>query len=567
VSDRDDPVRSASVGVLPAILDGSGLRLASDPAGRDLAISHPYLFDPDSPLTETPGGILLGVGLRAEQESTRVVIRQAAERRFSAIVVKCHGYPVDLLVQDADDAGVALLVVPDDTEWLQLASLLTNAVGTANHIGMSLSSLAVGDLFALANAIAAAVGGATAIEDLSQRVLAYSNLPGQPIDDDRRDGILGRQVPDLSENAEQYHHLYRSQTAVRFEAVLPALPRLAVTVRVGREPLGSIWVVDPGESLSDQAAHALTEAAPVAALHLLRARSATDLARQQRSELVSQLLGQQGDASRAITLLGIDHSGPFTVLAFEPQRGVFEELRALSARLTDVVTLHCEARAGYTGSVAIGGTVYVLLASDQVRRGGGLEQLARDVAASAAATLRVDLCAGIGPAVDSSTQIVASRRDADRVLNLLRRRPDLGQVSSSSELADQLILGDLGLRLSQDPSLVSPRAQRVLAHDEEHDTPYAKVLLTFLDCHRDVSAAAGRLAMHPNTVRYRLRRAVELFDLDLNDPDQTLTFWLALRARFDQSTSATPQVSREAVVTPGASAGTAPSQGRARVPR
>jgi len=531
VSDRDDPVRSASVGVLPAILDGSGLRLASDPAGRDLAISHPYLFDPDSPLTETPGGILLGVGLRAEQESTRVVIRQAAERRFSAIVVKCHGYPVDLLVQDADDAGVALLVVPDDTEWLQLASLLTNAVGTANHIGMSLSSLAVGDLFALANAIAAAVGGATAIEDLSQRVLAYSNLPGQPIDDDRRDGILGRQVPDLSENAEQYHHLYRSQTAVRFEAVLPALPRLAVTVRVGREPLGSIWVVDPGESLSDQAAHALTEAAPVAALHLLRARSATDLARQQRSELVSQLLGQQGDASRAITLLGIDHSGPFTVLAFEPQRGVFEELRALSARLTDVVTLHCEARAGYTGSVAIGGTVYVLLASDQVRRGGGLEQLARDVAASAAATLRVDLRAGIGPAVDSSTQIVASRRDADRVLNLLRRRPDLGQVSSSSELADQLILGDLGLRLSQDPSLVSPRAQRVLAHDEEHDTPYAKVLLTFLDCHRDVSAAAGRLAMHPNTVRYRLRRAVELFDLDLEDPDVRLMTWLQLRTR------------------------------------
>jgi len=39
------------------------------------------------------------------------------------------------------------------------------------------------------------VGGAAAIEDPYLRVLAYSTLPGQPIDEHRRQGILGLQVP------------------------------------------------------------------------------------------------------------------------------------------------------------------------------------------------------------------------------------------------------------------------------------------------------------------------------------------------------------------------------------
>ncbi|MGW1894898.1 hypothetical protein ACWCP6_32340 [Streptomyces sp. NPDC002004] len=46
------------------------------------------------------------------------------------------------------------------------------------------SADAVGDL-ALANTVAAMMGGAITIEDPRQRILAHSNLPGQPIDDVR----------------------------------------------------------------------------------------------------------------------------------------------------------------------------------------------------------------------------------------------------------------------------------------------------------------------------------------------------------------------------------------------
>jgi DNA-binding PucR family transcriptional regulator len=43
--------------------------------------------------------------------------------------------------------------------------------------------------------------------------------------------------------------------------------------------------------------------------------------------------------------------------------------------------------------------------------------------------------------------------------------------------------------------------------------------------------------VHPNTVRYRLRRAAELFHLDLDDPDEVLTLWLALRTRPTRRTA------------------------------
>ena len=43
-------------------------------------------------------------------------------------------------------------------------------------------------------------------------------------------------------------------------------------------------------------------------------------------------------------------------------------------------------------------------------------------------------------------------------------------------------------------------------------------------------AAAGRLAVHPNTVRYRMRKMAEVTALDLDDPDKRLALIIALHA-------------------------------------
>ncbi|MEU7899926.1 helix-turn-helix domain-containing protein [Nonomuraea sp. NPDC049152] len=37
------------------------------------------------------------------------------------------------------------------------------------------------------------------------------------------------------------------------------------------------------------------------------------------------------------------------------------------------------------------------------------------------------------------------------------------------------------------------------------------------------------MSVHPNTIRYRLSRAEEIFGFDLANPDERLVLWLRLR--------------------------------------
>ena len=61
---------------------------------------------------------------------------------------------------------------------------------------------------------------------------------------------------------------------------------------------------------------------------------------------------------------------------------------------------------------------------------------------------------------------------------------------------------------------------------------FAQTLLAWLDHHGDCRAAAHSLVMHPNTLRYRLKRSQDLLPESLCDPVFRLEVHLRLRARF-----------------------------------
>lgn len=515
-----------TVAELLQVLEGSGLTLASGQPQLRLPLTSPTLFDPWTPPTGRRNGILIGIGLHPTDPESADVVRDAARRGFGAVVIKSLSLSVATLAAVADDEGIALLVVDDEIEWRQLEALIDSALTTATEANSSLSALAVGDLFALANAIAAMVGGAAAIEDMQEHVLAYSTLPGQPTDEDRRNGILGRKVPYLPENAEQYASVFQAPGAIRVAGLPPALGRLAVAVRAGTQPLGSIWVVDAA-NLDPDAERALEGAAEIAALHMLRARSAADLARAQRAELLRRLL-EGGDDSRLVAeQLGLDTSGPFVVVAFQPDIGpASDELRM--ARLVDLVAAQCEAHQHGTQCVVIGNSVYALFTGAAGSELGAAQALARRLVARAATALRVPVRASVGSQVAATGQIDRSRHDADLVLLMLAKRPAATSVASAHDVRSALTLLELAHVFRGTPRLMSPQALQVLEFDAGSGTQYAKTLRTYLDCSRDSAKTAARLSLHQNTLRYRLRRANELFGIDLEKPDETLTLWLSL---------------------------------------
>ncbi|MDQ0708417.1 hypothetical protein QFZ52_001069 [Arthrobacter woluwensis] len=534
---RERPTPERSVRELASVLDSSGLAVTPLGPDRPLVLASPVILDPLEPSRSVPGGLLLGVGVAAD--SAGPALREAARAGYAAVVLKGSVSPQDRsgttarLSAEADAAGIAVLVVEGELSWRQLDTLLESALGAVAEAGEAPTALGAGDLFALANAIAAMVGGATTIENLQEEVLAYSTLPGQPIDLDRQQGILGRQVPHLPENAAQYASVFRARGAVRIPGEGEALGRLAVAVRAGNEPLGSVWVVDPGEDLPDEAATALERGADLAALHLLRARSGRDLARLRRAEGLRRLIHGDDDAALVARHLNLGLRPPFAVLAFEADLPAGAEAVTLT-RLTDLVSTMTESQRRGTWCVGEDGAVYAVLSEVSAKEGPLLRTLARRVIDRASTALGVRLRAALGTSVDSAPAIVASRHSADQALLLLDpegKGPEGDGFVRAADLHSRLSLLELGAFLQTKEQLVSPAAQEMASYDTRNGSEYATTLLAYLESGRDSALAAAALSLHQNTLRYRLKRIRELFDVDLSHADDVLLLWISLRVK------------------------------------
>ncbi|KUN49969.1 PucR family transcriptional regulator [Streptomyces olivochromogenes] len=121
-----------------------------------------------------------------------------------------------------------------------------------------------------------------------------------------------------------------------------------------------------------------------------------------------------------------------------------------------------------------------------------------------------------------------SLRWAAEALELVRRGilPDTEMVRCQEHLATLLLF--------RDEALVDAMAERRLSPLERMRSPQrerlAETLLTWLQSGHNASEVAARLAVHPQTVRYRMRQLDELFGERLHDPTAQFEMQLALRA-------------------------------------
>jgi len=89
-----------------------------------------------------------------------------------------------------------------------------------------------------------------------------------------------------------------------------------------------------------------------------------------------------------------------------------------------------------------------------------------------------------------------------------------------------VLLDEIVTLMGADDRLVDPRVREL----REQDPMLAGTLRAYLDSFGDVAAAAQWLHVHPNTVRYRVRRIEKLLATSLADPDVRLLLSLSLRA-------------------------------------
>jgi sugar diacid utilization regulator len=525
---------------LEGLLENLGrevVEVVAAPAGLTAAVVEPVIYDPLESSAISHGALVLAVGVPGGTAQGERLIAAATQAGAAGVIFKASPE----LAGVAGSSPVAILSVPEEMTWTQLHALLNLSRFSTTGAAAGVAGVPLGDLFALANAIAGLVGGAVTIEDPARRVLAYSNLGDQPIDAARRGSILGRQVPDSPGMRKLYRQVLTTPGVLSADTgtlrqmlqggpaeIDDVKPRAAVAIRAGNQAIGTIWVVldDP---LDEQSEQALVEAARIAVPHMIQARAARDVERRLRAELLLTVLEGRGSVEESAARLGFVASAPVTVLAFEltDGGGAIDELHL--ERLVDLVVVHCQGPYHPVSAVALGPIVYALLQGERPLEHRALTDLVERIQRHAEARLGTTLLAAVGAASEGVREVSRARRETERVLGVLRSDSLARTIASIDDVRSEVVLHELKELSLDHPSLQRGKLERVLAYDAEHNAAYASTLRAYLDCFGDVPRAAERISVHPNTFRYRMRRLVELFDFDLDDPDERVVLELQLR--------------------------------------
>jgi hypothetical protein len=507
-------------------------------------VSGVTIYDPAVPPASSPGAIVLAVGLPLFGPDMPDRIRALHAAGYSAVVYKAHGAADEELRRAARAAGISLLRASDDVPWEQLSAIIETAVMPHGHVHLSLGDIRPGDLFELANTVASLAGGAIAIADVNQTLLAYSTLPEHPIDDTRRNSILQLHVPHTTQNDIDYRRVHAATGVLTVAPSGDSFTRWAVAIRAGSAVLGSLWLIDSDEGPSTDAAPILIEAANVAALHLLHRRSHYDADRARQLGLVMPLLFEPGRAELAAVQLGIAATSVrIAALTTRRPAGTASDTLQASLRLFDAVRSACAVWLPTAVCGLADNVVYIVLpqagaADDAADLPAFQRQAVLRIAHHTRRLLSLPVFGGLGDAAPVAAAD-RGRAGAEAVLAALLSDAENGLVQADSDgiVADRQSLGPrLQLRQMADTLLAAGQlpgglASAIAEHDLRRNTAFELTLLTWLDCGANAIETANRLGLHPNTVRYRLSRMEPQFGVRLDDPETRLLLWLQLWAR------------------------------------
>jgi DNA-binding PucR family transcriptional regulator len=512
--------------------------LVDAPRGLDLPVGSAALIDSDDVRLGLPAAagsadifFLLGV---TDAEALRWIGGRARGRAPVAVFVK---QPSDAVVAKAVEGGSAVVAVEPRARWERLYQLV-NHVFEHHNPSMGRGEPDSGtDLFGLAQSLADRIHGMVSIENAESHVLAYS-ASNEEADELRRLSILGRAGPPEHLKWIGQWGIFdalRGGSEVVRVAERPELglrPRLAIGIHQppagARQPpvfAGSIWVQQGSQPLADDAEEMLRGAAVLAAriMSRLTARPSTHTRWVQHLLGLANLEGPEVPVDVAVIAgeLGLAADGTAALIGWDTSDT--RDTGTRHARLAEVLALSASAFRRDAQVATNGSRIYVLLPQTATTR--SVTSWVRGTISALRTELGVALQAAIAAPVAGLAGVAAARAEVDRVLDSAERHPVLGQVTSLAEARTTVLLDEIVTLVGTDERLVDPRIHDLRAQDPV----LAETLRAYLDSFGDISVAARSLQVHPNTVRYRVRRIEKLLSTSLADPEVRLVFSLGLR--------------------------------------
>jgi hypothetical protein len=515
----------SSLAELVDLLAPSVLRVHVAPKGLDVPVADVVIHDGLDAWQPAAGDLVLGVAVAVDDPAVIARWRTAP----AALVVKHDDAIDEAFAAAAAGRGIAVLSVPRSSSWMHLAVLLRSLVAEADG-SVPRGGDATHDLFAVANLVAGWIDAPITIEDPQSRVLAFS-ASQEGADAARAATILGHRVPETYRREVRrlgtVKRLLTETDPIYVRTDLPNVsPRVVIALRAGGEVLGSMWAVSE-EMFTGERAAAFVDAARMVSIRLLAHRLGNDVERQHQVQSMASVLagGTAGvDAARRLNLKG----RAFRVLAIGISEPGSPDHDDPLGRCWNLLSMQLSLTHPGAAVARIGDVLYAVIptAADAADAATAARKIADAVRGGIEQPLRDTLRIGISGQCKALADLPGARAEADQVLRVLQSSDTERLTAEMADVSVQLMLLRVADVESAQPDTTYPLLDRIEAYDGKHATGYLETLRVHLSSFGDPTVASARLGIHTNTLRYRLRRLSELFNVNLADEEERLGLML-----------------------------------------
>jgi len=384
------------------------------------------------------------------------------------------------------------------------------------------------DLFDAVDTIARLLGGSVVVEDFDFRVLAYSAVPGQPNDEGRRSAILDRRSADRwlqwMEESGIRERLINSDELIRLDNPwATSLIRYIQPIRAVDQLVGYLWLYFETEPDAD-APRTILEFAHLLGPELAR-RSPT-LTENPGGHVLRQFLAGGLSASHAASILGVDEHSNIVVIAVDVEATKSDAV-IIRNRAVRALALYTQMHLASSLVGTVDQQIYLLYASPTPLE-PDVAAIMRAISKHLTRAVQTKVRAAAGGIHQGLAAAGISRNEADLTLRVLRTKNDWERDGLFASMRHDIVLNEIADVLRARPILVRGLLDRLITHDRQYNTDYVTTLRVYINSFGDMRAAAQSLNLHPNSLRYRVKRLTEIGGLDLDDPKLRLAVQLLL---------------------------------------
>ena len=520
---------------------------------------------PDTIRALRPGDLLITTmyAVKDDREAQLALVDGIQRAGGAALVVKPERYLRGLpeeMVAEADRVGLPLFTLADEVPFVELMEPLLERIINAEHWRLK-RSLEIHARFTdlvldgkgiaeIARTLSDLLGSAVSVEDASFHLLAHAG--GSANDPHRKETIARQGTPARVLFDPQVQRMLREVESRRHPVKFPAFPhvgmnkeRIVAPIFAANQVLGNISVIDSPAEQEELAVMAVEQAALVAAFAMTKEREVAEVEARVRGEFLDDLVqgtyGDEAAAQRRARHLGYPIQGSHLYVRVDIddfrallRKGISEDaIQALKRELfrrvsTAVRAVHPRALLG-----AHSDSVFALLpfaagadAEEARRRGHALGTQVQEAVEEWKPGFTVSV--GISALIEAPAGVPGAHREVTAVMDTLARFHRWNQVVAVPEL------GLTGLLAGVDHERLIEFTHRHLGPLLEHDRARGADLVPTLKAYLEAGeqqAAARRLQIHPNTLRYRLDRIREITGAELEDAETRLNLAVALRVQ------------------------------------